>query len=84
MKSYYRIMLGRKSVFADDCREGGFIGADFDVNEDLEGQLPDNFRDFNHVWIPKIIAQNPGTSRIAAGLAGGALHTMPKVFALAT
>ncbi len=71
-------MLGRKSVFAKECREGGFIGADFDVSEDLKGQLPDNFRDFNHVWIPRIIAQNPGTSKIAAGLAGGALHTIAK------
>lgn len=78
MKSYYRIMLGRKSVFANNCRDGGFIGASFRVEEDLTGQLPDNFRDFNHVWIPKLIEQTPGTTKIAAGLAGGALHTIAK------
>jgi hypothetical protein len=29
MKNYYRIMLGRKSAYANECFAGGFIGADF-------------------------------------------------------
>ena len=31
MKSYFRIMLGRGSVHADECHKGGFIGADFGI-----------------------------------------------------
>ena len=30
-KSYYRVMLGRQSAHAADCRAGGFIGADFGI-----------------------------------------------------
>jgi hypothetical protein len=26
MKKYYRVMLGAKSVFANECLAGGFIG----------------------------------------------------------
>ena len=41
-------MLGAKSVFADECFKGNFIGADFDIQQDLTNQLPDNWREFNH------------------------------------
>jgi len=41
MKSYYRIMLGRKSVYAEECRAGNFIGANYEILEDLTGKLPD-------------------------------------------
>jgi len=32
---YYRVMLGRSSAFVDECVSGGFIGADFDIDQDL-------------------------------------------------
>ena len=35
MKEFYRVMLGKGSMFAKDCRELGFIGADFDINQHL-------------------------------------------------
>jgi restriction system protein len=47
MKSYYRIMLGKKSAFAVECFAGGFIGADFQMDEDLSRNLPDEWRAFN-------------------------------------
>ena len=71
-------MLGKKSVYAEECFKGNFIGVDFDVHEDLTGKLPENWRDFNHEWIPKLIKQTPDMSKIAAGLACGALHTVAK------
>jgi len=37
-------MLGAKSSFADECFKGNFIGADFDINQDLTNQLSDNWR----------------------------------------
>ena len=35
MKKYYRIMLGRKSVYSKEARDVNFIGADFAINKDL-------------------------------------------------
>jgi len=35
MKKYYRVMLGSKSIEADECYKGNFIGADFGIEADL-------------------------------------------------
>jgi restriction system protein len=78
MKNYYRIMLGRKSTHADEARKGNFIGADFGIDQDLSGQLPDSWRDFNEKFIPKYIELNPGKTKISAGLACGMLWTITK------
>lgn len=78
MKKYYRVMLGRKSSHAEDCITGGFIGADFDIRQDLSKKLPESWRDFNKEFIPVFLANHPGKSRISAGLACGALWTVAK------
>ena len=78
MKKYYRIMLGRRSVNADVCKKESFNGADFAMKFSFEGNLPENWRDFNKHYIPKYLDINPGKSKIAAGLACGALHTVCK------
>lgn len=78
MKRYFRIMLGAKSIYADQCYEGNFIGGNFDVNTDLSGRLPDNWRDFNKEFIPLWLAGHPGKSKVSAGLACGALWTVAK------
>lgn len=78
MKSYYRIMLGKKSAFAAECFAGGFIGADFGINEDLSKKLPDEWRAFNKAFIPVYLAGHPGKSKVTAGLACGALWTIGK------
>ncbi|MBL9120062.1 MAG: DUF1016 family protein [Phycisphaerae bacterium] len=78
MKNYYRVMLGKKGYHLDQCVAGGFLGTDYDVDEDLTGKLPDNWRDFNRRFIPVILAANPGKSKIGAGLACGALWTASK------
>jgi restriction system protein len=78
MKKYYRVMLGRKSSHAEECLTGGFIGADFDVKQDLSKKLPESWRDFNKEFIPVFLANHPGKSRISAGLACGALWTVAK------
>jgi len=44
----------------------------------LTGQLPENWREFNEQFRPVWIAKNPGKSKVAAGLACGALHTVSK------
>jgi restriction system protein len=78
MKKYYRVMLGRKSSHAEECLTGGFIGAGFDIKQDLSKKLPESWRDFNKEFIPVFLANHPGKSRISAGLACGALWTVAK------
>jgi restriction system protein len=78
MKSYYRVMLGKGSVFAAECFAGGFIGADFDMDEDLSGALSDQWREFNKRFIPVFLTSHPGKPKVTAGLACGALLTIGK------
>ncbi|MBN8279117.1 MAG: DUF91 domain-containing protein [Gammaproteobacteria bacterium] len=78
MKSYYRVMLGRKSMHAPEGFVGGYIGADFDIHEDLSRKLPEQWRDFNRQYIPVFLAKHPEKSKIGAGLACGALWTVSK------
>lgn len=78
MKNYYRIMLGRKSIFADEAYKGNFIGADFDLGMDLSHRLPENWREFNKEFIPIFLEKNLDKTKIAAGLACGMLWTIAK------
>jgi restriction system protein len=67
MKNYYRIMLGRKSMHAQECFAGGFIGADFDIDQNLKGKLPEEWREFNKQFIPVFLAGHPKKLTISAG-----------------
>jgi restriction system protein len=78
MKKYYRIMLGKKSIHAAEGFSGNFIGADFEINQNLTNSLPELWRDFNKVFIPEFIKTHPDKSKVAAGLACGALWTIAK------
>ncbi len=78
MKQYRRIMLGTRSMYAQECYNGNFIGGDFDIRLDLTNHLPDNWRDFNKEFIPVWIKLNPAKSKVAAGLACGMLWTICK------
>ena len=71
-------MLGRRSVHAAECFQGGFIGTDFDIEQDLTADLPDQWRDFNAKFIPIFLAGHPDKTKIGAGLACGALWTVSK------
>ena len=75
-KRFYKVMLGKKSDLAEKCRVEGFIGTDFDVCEDLTGQLPDDWREFNQQWIEKLLPRKK--SRVSAGMAAGALWVVSK------
>lgn len=73
---FYKVMLGQGSQNADVCRAEGFIGANFDVFEDLSNQLPLNWREFNAKWIPHFLKTK--SSKISAGLAAGQLWVVSK------
>lgn len=78
MKSYYRVMLGRQSAHAATCFAGNFIGADYEIAQDLNGDLPDDWRAFNKKFIPVFLAGHPDKTKIGAGLACGFLWTVSK------
>jgi restriction system protein len=78
MKKYYKVMLGRGSSFSEEAKAGGYIGADFLNDINLKQKLPENWRDFNKEFIPVWLKQNPGKTRIGAGLACGQLWTVIK------
>lgn len=71
-------MLGRKSIYAEEAYKGNFIGTDFGIDIDLTNKLPDNWREFNKEFIPKIIEKYPDKTKVSAGLACGFLHTVSK------
>lgn len=78
MKNYYRVMLGRQSIHAAVCLAEDFIGADFEIPQDLTGDLPDDWRAFNKKFIPIFLSTHPDKTKIGAGLACGALWTVSK------
>jgi len=71
-------MLGGKSIYADECYKGNFIGVGYLPEIDFTNNLPDNWREFNLKNIPVWLDLHPGKSRVAAGLACGALWTLAK------
>ncbi len=71
-------MLSAKSIYADECFKGNFIGADIGIDRDLSNELPDNWRDFNKTFIPIWLDKHVGKSKVSAGLSCGALWTIAK------
>lgn len=76
--NYYRVMLGRSSVYAHECLAGNFVGADFGIEQDLTYKLPEQWKDFNKEFIPVVMTADPKKTKIGAGLACGALWTVAK------
>jgi restriction system protein len=75
---YSDTLLGQKSVYAAECFSGNFIGTDFSINQDLTNKLPEEWRAFNREFISIYLATHPEKTKIAAGLACGALWTVSK------
>lgn len=78
MKNYYRIMLGRQSVHADEAYKGNFIGVGWFEDINLTNKLSESWREFNKAMIPVYLEKHPDKTRIAAGLACGSSHTVTK------
>jgi len=78
MKSYYRLMLGKGSEHAQACIAGNFVAVGFLHHQDLTDKLPEEWRAFNREYIPMYLESHPGKSKVAAGLACGAVWTVSK------
>src|SRR5271168_128710 len=76
MSKYYRLRLGEAGAYANECFAENFIGADFGITQNLTDNLPDEWREFNRVFIPVYLESHPDKTKIAAGLAGGSLWTV--------
>lgn len=61
----WKVMLGSKSSAAKKCAVGGFLGADYEIAQDLSGSLPENYRGFNAEWIPYFMRTRD--SRVSEG-----------------
>jgi restriction system protein len=71
-------MLGAKSAFAKECYDGNFIGAHYDINQDLTKELSEYWRDFNAKFRDIWLKVRPNKTKVAAGLACGMLWTVCK------
>ena len=69
MKNYYRVMLGAKSIYADECFKENYIGVGFMASIDFTHHLPENWRDFNQKFIPEYLKEHPDKKKVTAGLA---------------
>jgi len=78
MKNYYRIMLGAKSKFADECLKENYIGVGFLSKIDFTHHLPENWRDFNQKFIPEYLKENPEKKKVTAGLACATIWILAK------
>ncbi len=78
MKNYYRVILGRKHVFADEAYKGNFIGADFIAKEDLTNLQVGTQRDFNEKFVPLYFKKHPDKEKAVAVIAGGMMWAIFK------
>lgn len=77
-KSYYRIMLGAKSTYAELCYNNNFIGSDYGIMQNLSNDLYEDWREFNAKYRDIWLGLYPDKSKVAAGLACGMLWTVSK------
>lgn len=70
--------MGASGRYAEECYAGGFIGVDYGFQQDLSQHLPADWQSFNREFIPVFLADNPGKTKISAGLACGMTWTVAK------
>jgi restriction system protein len=69
-------MLGKGSNHAKECFENGFIGVDFDIDQDLSEHLHIGWKEFRDIYNIIYLQNHPDKSKVAAGLACGFIFTM--------
>ena len=72
----YRMMLGERSKYADECYKLSFVGVDYDISEDITTNLYSTPKEFQDLYVPRYIKGRPESSRIAAAQACSALHKL--------
>lgn len=77
-QAFYRIMLGAKSAYAEQCYAEKWFGGGWGITQDLTREFTENWREFSEKFIPIYLKANPDKTRVAAGLACGMLWTICK------
>ncbi len=78
MINYYRVILGAKSIYSQECYDGKFVGANYGIKQDLTNELTENYRDFNDKYREIWLKSHPEKTKVAAGLACGMIWTISK------
>lgn len=73
MRNYYRVIMERKSLCAGECYAREFFGTHFDIEQDLQGRFPDEWRPFNKQFV-SILPGQPSGQVQGRGWAGMRLH----------
>ena len=78
MTAYYRVMAGKKSLHAKACFEGGFIGTDFGITENVSADLDGGREAFIKKYGPIFHKSYPDKSKVATSLACSAIYTVSR------
>lgn len=65
-------------MYAAECFQNGYVAVGQIFGIDLTNRFPEEWTAFNREFIPVFLDQNPGKTKIGAGLACGALWTVGK------
>lgn len=77
IRNYYRILPGSQNKDAEKFHQEEFIGVGYGIDMDVS-KLPDDLKEFNRQLIPYYLKKHPIKSKVAAGLACGAVYTIAK------
>lgn len=72
-------MAGAKSIFAQEFLDGGFIAANWNIDQNLTNDLTEDWRPFNHKFILVYLKALPEKSKVSAGLHVGCCIPFAKV-----
>ena len=78
MTAYYRIMAGKASMHAKACFDGGFIGTDFGITENVSADLDGGREAFIKKYGPIYLTSHPDKSKVATSLACSAIYTVSR------
>ena len=65
-------------MHAQEAYQGGFIGGDFSIHQDLSSSLPEQSKVFRSAMIPVFLQHQPEKTKVAAALSCGFLWTISK------
>jgi len=57
-------MLGKGGMFIEECVAGGYIGANFDIHEDLSDNLTYTPKLFKDKYIPILLSARPEKTKV--------------------
>ena len=68
MTMYRRIRLGKGGAQRAECIEQGYVGLNYGLHEDLTGKFPPRWRDFNAVFVPYLVENDPSPPKLCQKL----------------